>query len=135
MNHPVFLYDGHCGFCQRGVGFVLRHEWRPTLRFAAQQGGAGLRMLAAAGFDGPQETLVLAMPDGRVFTKSGAVVRLAMAMGGPWRLAGAALWLVPAPLRDWGYDIVARNRKRFFGTVDDACMVPNPAARARFLES
>ena len=42
------------------------------------------------------------------------------------------LVVVPRPLRDWVYDIVARNRYRWFGQRD-VCMVPTPELRARFL--
>jgi predicted DCC family thiol-disulfide oxidoreductase YuxK len=49
----------------------------------------------------------------------------------PWSLA-YGLIVVPRPLRDWVYDIVARNRYAWFGKRD-ACMVPTPDLRARFL--
>jgi predicted DCC family thiol-disulfide oxidoreductase YuxK len=45
----------------------------------------------------------------------------------------AGIRIVPRPVRDWGYDIVARNRYRWFGRTD-SCMVPTPELRARFIE-
>jgi predicted DCC family thiol-disulfide oxidoreductase YuxK len=41
--------------------------------------------------------------------------------------------VVPRPLRDWIYNLVARRRYRWFGKRE-ACMVPTPALRARFLD-
>jgi len=49
-----------------------------------------------------------------------------------WRWAGLLLW-IPRPLRDAGYDLVARNRYRIFGKYD-ACFVPDAAFRDRVLE-
>jgi predicted DCC family thiol-disulfide oxidoreductase YuxK len=42
--------------------------------------------------------------------------------------------LVPKPLRDAVYRFVARNRYRWFGR-QDACLVPAPEVRARFLDA
>jgi predicted DCC family thiol-disulfide oxidoreductase YuxK len=51
---------------------------------------------------------------------------------GPWKLMGL-MRIFPRALRDWGYDLVARNRYRWFGRVDE-CMVPTAELRARFIE-
>ena len=61
---------------------------------------------------------MLRRPDGRVFTKSGAVLRVAIELGWPWR-ALAVFLVVPPPLRDAVYDLVARHRRR--GLVGEAC--------------
>jgi predicted DCC family thiol-disulfide oxidoreductase YuxK len=49
-----------------------------------------------------------------------------------WRWARALL-LVPKPLRDAVYGLIARNRYRIFGKYD-ACMVPDANLRARVIE-
>jgi predicted DCC family thiol-disulfide oxidoreductase YuxK len=53
-------------------------------------------------------------------------------VGGLWTVAGTALWLIPLPLRDLGYNIIARIRYRLFGKRE-TCRIPTPAERARFL--
>ena len=69
-------------------------------------------VLADAGLPaGYGDSIVLRRADGRVFTKSGAALRVAIEIGGPWR-AVAAFLAVPPPLRDAAYDIVARHRRR-----------------------
>ncbi|MBZ5680744.1 MAG: DCC1-like thiol-disulfide oxidoreductase family protein [Acidobacteriia bacterium] len=52
---------------------------------------------------------------------------------GIWRLAGFLLQILPRPLRDWGYRLVARNRYRLFGRFE-TCMLPGPKDRDRFLD-
>lgn len=49
------------------------------------------------------------MQDGRLHSRSGAVLRVLFLLGWPWR-AAALLLLVPRPLRDWAYNAVARRR-------------------------
>jgi predicted DCC family thiol-disulfide oxidoreductase YuxK len=52
-------------------------------------------------------------------------------MGGWFRVL-KALRLLPRPLRDWVYDIVARNRYRWFGKVE-ACALLTPEQKSRLL--
>jgi predicted DCC family thiol-disulfide oxidoreductase YuxK len=68
----------------------------------------------------------------RVLTRSQAALRVARYLGGAWRL-----WLVfvvvPRPIRDWIYDLVARHRHRLMGTAE-GCVIPPADARERFLD-
>ncbi len=77
------------------------------------------------------KTFVL-MADGKAYVKSDAAIRLSRHFRGGWKLLGA-FRIIPRPIRDWAYDIVARNRYRWFGRFD-TCMVPTPELRARFIE-
>jgi predicted DCC family thiol-disulfide oxidoreductase YuxK len=78
-----------------------------------------------------RESIVL-LENGRAFTQSTAALRIIVALGFPWTLAGT-LMIVPRPLRDWAYAVVARNRYSWFGKRQ-ACMVPTPDLKRRFLE-
>jgi predicted DCC family thiol-disulfide oxidoreductase YuxK len=72
------------------------------------------------------------MDGGRVYTRSSAALRIAGGLRFPWSLARVQI-VVPRPLRDWVYDLVARHRYQWFGR-QDVCMIPTPELRARFLE-
>jgi predicted DCC family thiol-disulfide oxidoreductase YuxK len=61
-----------------------------------------------------------------------AVLRIARRLPFPWPLA-YALIVVPRPVRDWFYDLIARHRYRWFGKRDH-CMLPTPALRSRFID-
>jgi len=50
---------------------------------------------------------------------------------GAWKLLYLLL-VVPRPLRDNFYEIVAKNRYRWFGRKE-SCMLPSPEERKRFL--
>jgi predicted DCC family thiol-disulfide oxidoreductase YuxK len=128
---PVVLYDGTCGLCDRSVQLILRHDRRGRFRFAALQSDIGRALLEKHGLPVDALDTVVLVEDGRAWTKSSAALRIARRMDAPWP-ALRALTLVPRPVRDFFYDRVAKSRYRIFGRVD-ACMLPPPEVRARFL--
>ena len=126
------LYDGQCGLCERSVQFVLARDPRARFRFARLGSRAAERALAAAGHRGelPDSLILVQTKSTRV--RSAAALAIARRLRWPWPLL-SVFWLVPAPVRDWLYDRVARNRQRWFGAA--TCTVPAPAVRARFLDA
>jgi predicted DCC family thiol-disulfide oxidoreductase YuxK len=132
---PVLLYDGACGFCSAVVQTVLRRDRRRTLRFAALQGAHARDLLARHPELAGVDSLLWVEPSARgerVYVRSDAGLRLARYLAGPWYLA-LAVRLVPRLLRDSAYDVVARHRHRL-GARAEACFVPPPEVRARFLD-
>ncbi len=132
----LVLYDGVCGLCDRLVQFLLREDRGRVLTFAALQGetAAELRRRAPRleGVDSVVFVRDHGTARGRVFIRSRAVIEILAEIGGFWRLLSWPLRLVPPPLRDAGYDFVARNRYGWFGRFD-ACKLPTPEERARFV--
>ena len=134
---PVLLYDGVCGFCNKGVQRILRYDKRKTMFFAALQSDYGksiqTRHPELAGIDSLVfvEPLEFAYLE-RVFVRSDALLRVAGYLGGPWRLALAA-YIIPRSVRDYLYDQFAKRRYRWFGKYD-SCLLPQPEVRARFLD-
>lgn len=131
MPHPVILYDGVCGLCDRSVRFVLRHDHAGRFRFAPLQGEFAARALARHGRDAADLDTVYLLDGERLLAKSDAVCAILDALGGAWRLL-ALLRVLPRALRDRAYDAVAGNRYRWFGRFD-ACALPPPHLRERFL--
>ena len=84
-----------------------------------------------AGLDPEDARTFVLVSEGNAYVKSDAALRVARFLRMPWRLI-AMLRVVPRPLRDLVYDIVARNRYRWFGR-SDTCIVPSEAIRARFV--
>jgi len=125
------LFDGVCNLCNGFVQFVIARDPAGRFRFAPLQSDAARRLLG--GRDAPQEwpDSIVLVEDGGVFTRSTAALRVARGLSFPWPLAYAFVG-VPRPLRDWVYDIVARNRHRWFGRRD-VCMLQTPELLARFI--
>lgn len=128
---PIVFFDGVCGLCNSSVDFVLRHDRRGRLRFAPLQGEMAARLLPAA--DRENLGSLVLWSEGHTFRRSTAVVRILWQLGGFWTIPAACLWLIPAPLRNGGYRLVAALRYRLFGKKE-TCRLPTPEERGRFLD-
>jgi len=134
---PVLLYDGTCGFCAESVQTVLRHDRRRTLRFASLQGAFGTEVRARHPELAGADTVVWVELGSterseRVLLRSDAALRVAAYLGGWFHLARVAA-VLPRPVRDAAYNLVARHRHQLTGEASH-CLVPAPDARARFLD-
>ena len=134
----IVFYDGVCGLCNRLNQFLLRRDHDARIRFAALQSPIARQLLAAHGLDPADLDTVYVMADWRagterVLSRSKAVLHALDQLGGPWRALAMAGGLVPSPLSDLLYRVVARNRYRIFGRFD-ACQIPPPGGRERFLD-
>lgn len=130
-DDDVILYDGVCIFCSRWVRFVATRDAARRFRFTAIQSPYGTRLARAFGIDPANPDTNAVIHGGTAHMKSeGALTVLGELPG--WRWARALL-MVPRPLRDAVYNLVARNRYRIFGRYDE-CFVPDADMRARVLE-
>ena len=120
-----------CKLCTGAVAFILRHERDQRLRFAPLQSAAGKRLLERFGIDPAQMNTFVVIAEGRAYVRSDAAIRLARFLSGGWRLLGV-LRIIPRPVRDYVYDVVARNRYHWFGRRE-TCMAPTPGLARRFL--
>jgi predicted DCC family thiol-disulfide oxidoreductase YuxK len=130
-DDDVILYDGVCVFCSRWVRFVAARDADRRFRFTAIQSGYGTRLAQAFGIDPHDPDTNAVVHGGKVFFKSDAALAVLGALPG-WGWV-RALRLVPKPLRDAVYNLVARNRYRIFGKYE-ACFVGDPGFRDRVME-
>ena len=128
---PVLLFDGVCNLCNGTVSFVLKRDKRGAVLFAPLQSAAGQHYLKRFGLDAAEFASLVLVEGERHYQRSEAALRLLRALGWPYKVL-YALTLIPRPVRDFAYDWIARNRYRWFGKRD-ACMLPAPDIRARFL--
>jgi len=136
-TESLILFDGVCGLCNKFVQYVLNHDPNGRFRFASLQSELAHEILGRHGKDPALlKTIYLirnpGRPDEKVFTKSAAALRVIGELSGA--ASGLKLFLiVPAPLRDLGYDMVAAVRYQVFGK-HDVCPMPTAADRERFLD-
>lgn len=128
---PVVLFDGVCNLCNGTVNFLIRHNKKRNLRFAALQSVAGQTLLAKHGL--PQESVAtfFFFDHGKIYNRSSAALKVASHLSWYWQWT-QVFWLVPIVLRDGIYNLVAKNRYRWFGKKAQ-CTVPSPEVRTRFL--
>jgi predicted DCC family thiol-disulfide oxidoreductase YuxK len=129
----ILFYDGHCGLCHRAVKFVLRHDRSAAFRFAPLQGSTFVETIPPEKRDLLPDSVVLFTSDGRLLTRSDAFIYIFRRLGGAWAALGAISVIVPRPIRDVVYGVIARIRYSIFGRREDLCPVVPESLRKRFL--
>jgi len=126
---PILFFDGECNLCNSSVQFVIRHDKKKQFLFGTLQSESGKDALKALGDKAP-DSIVL-FYKGRYYVRSGAVLRVCKLLGGAWSLLYVFV-IVPRFISDAIYDLVSRNRYKWFGKRSE-CMVPTPELKGRFL--
>jgi predicted DCC family thiol-disulfide oxidoreductase YuxK len=137
-SNPIILYDGVCALCNQVVQFVLQHDSQDRFRFASLQSDFAARVLRLHGaapedLDTMYVVLDYGVPEEHLVFRSEAAIVILRELGSGWNVLAGALRILPGWLRNWGYNLVARNRYRTFGKYD-VCPIPNQKDRHRFVD-
>jgi predicted DCC family thiol-disulfide oxidoreductase YuxK len=127
----IVLFDGVCNFCNSSVNFIIEHDKAGYFKFAPIQSETGEELIAKHGITTADTDSVIVVENDRAYTYSSAALRIAKQLDGIWSWSYAFI-IVPKPIRDLAYRVFAKHRYRLFGR-QDACMMPTPEIRARFL--
>jgi predicted DCC family thiol-disulfide oxidoreductase YuxK len=128
-SRALFVFDGTCVLCSGGAAFVMRHDRQARVNFTPARSSLGQALYRHYAVDW-NETYLL-VEGGRAYTATAGYLRLCAVLGGTWHLLRAGA-IVPEQWRDAGYALVARNRYRWFGTVEH-CTLLTPEQRERLL--
>jgi predicted DCC family thiol-disulfide oxidoreductase YuxK len=129
--NPIVLFDGVCNFCSSVVRFAISGDPDGIFRFTSLQSDAGQFFLNKFGLSTDDFDSFVLIEGDRFFLRSTAVLRLCKKLKGLWPLV-YLLIIIPTPIRDFIYNIVARNRYRWFGKKKE-CFIPSADIRNRFL--
>lgn len=130
-SNPVLLFDGVCNLCSSSVQFVLNRNKKENVLFAPLQSEFGSKKLQESDLPADYTSSLILLENGQVYVKSDAALRLAKHLNGVWKFASVFL-IVPRPIRDAIYDVVAKYRYGWFGKKD-VCWIPEAKWRSRFL--
>ena len=130
-NRAIILFDGVCHLYTSTVQFIIKRDPNGYFTFASLQSEIGRQLLEEYGLQPDALDTFVLVEGSRCFTRSDAALRVAQHLSGGWSLV-RVLSLIPKPVRDWGYTVIARNRYRWFGT-HETCMLPSRDILDRFL--
>ncbi len=135
-GRALLLFDGVCALCNGVVQFLLKHDRQEKLRYAPLQSALGREILDRLGIhtfpDGVMLLTDALTPQERLYQRSDAVAAALTLLAQPWRLLGRLVKLVPRPLREFGYGVIARLRYRILGRYD-TCPLPPLDQRRKLL--
>jgi len=130
-DRPIIIFDGYCALCSGWANFVLRHDRRSVFRLLRAQSTLGHSLYVHYGLDPDDYETNILIADGRALFKSESSIRMLEGLGWPWKLA-AVFRILPRVVRDPMYNLIARNRLRFFGKRA-TCYLPQKQYADRFL--
>lgn len=128
----VILFDGICNLCNGFVLFIIDRDPKFNYMFSSLQSDYGKEMIKNYALNEKSLNTVVFIQNGKVFTKSSAVLKIAKSLKFPWFLISIFL-IFPKFLRDWVYDFVAKNRYKWFGKQKE-CRMPTSEIKSRFIE-
>lgn len=127
----VILFDGVCNFCNSSVQFIIKRDPQGIYQFTSLQSEVGQKLLKDHEVPVELDSFIY-IEDEKIYFKSTAALKVFRNLKGLWKLLYIFI-IVPRPLRDVVYGVIARNRYKWFGKRD-ACMIPSPEQRKRFLD-
>ncbi len=127
----ILLFDGVCNLCNGFVKFVIKRDRKAKFQFAALQSESAKEILKKFSLLTDDFESFVYISDGRCYLKSSAALHVAKDLGGFWRLFYIFI-IIPKFMRDFLYSLIAKTRYKIFGKRD-ACMVPAPDMKQRFL--
>ncbi|SHG55007.1 thiol-disulfide oxidoreductase DCC family protein [Ornithinibacillus halophilus] len=126
----IILFDGVCNFCNSSVQFIIKRDPKGLYKYASLQSDIGQELLKSHQIPNDLNSFIF-IEDGNVYFKSTAALRVCWNLKGFWKFAYMFI-VVPKPIRDVVYNIIAKNRYRWFGKREQ-CMIPSQDIRNRFL--
>jgi predicted DCC family thiol-disulfide oxidoreductase YuxK len=130
-DQKILFFDGVCGLCDQFITFMVDADRKNVLKFSTQQGEAFQATEVRNLITKEMGDSIFYFRQGKIYSKSTAVLTALSDMGGVWKLA-LFFKIIPRPIRDVIYGLVAKNRYKIFGKKE-TCRIPTPEERAKFL--
>lgn len=128
----IVLFDGVCNLCNSGVQFIIKKDKRNLFKFAPLQSAFGQELLKKYQIStASMDTFVYVNKD-KAYIKSTAALKIAKELKRGWQIFYVFI-IIPTFLRNFIYDLIAKNRYRWFGKKE-SCMVPTPELKAKFFD-
>ena len=130
-DKPIIVFDGHCVLCSGFANFGIRHDTSQKLRLLAAQSELGEALYAHFGLKPDDYSTNLLIEKDRVRVKSDGTIAMFAYLGWPWKALNIGR-ILPRAVADFIYNIIARNRLKWFGR-QELCYLPSAEDKSRFL--
>ena len=113
-QNPILLFDGDCKICNFWVQFIQKRKPKNKFKYIPLESDKGQTNLTNFNVSSSIDSIVFIW-NNKAYIKSNAAFQILKQFNVWWRFL-LIFWIVPRPIRDWGYDFIAKNRHRFFVT-------------------
>lgn len=132
QDKKIILFDGVCNLCDASVQYIIKHDKKDAFRFVSLQSELGEKIINYIGVDRSKtDSIVVYDPRIAYYTKAEATLIIAKELGG-WISLLSIFSILPTFIQNFGYDIVAKNRYKWYGKKE-SCMLPTPEISSKFL--
>ncbi|MEH7503592.1 thiol-disulfide oxidoreductase DCC family protein [Neobacillus drentensis] len=127
----IILFDGVCNLCNHSVKFIIKRDSFDYFKFASIQGETGQALLKKYGLKGDLDSFIV-IENEKAYVKSSAALLVCSKLDGAFKML-KIFRILPPFFRDFLYDLVAKNRYKWFGK-EESCLLPSPEWKQRFLD-
>lgn len=116
VSNTIIFFDGECLLCDKWVRFLRRAQLENSFEFAHIASDFAKPLIIEHKLENIDSVIVI--QGGRAYIKSQAVLKIIALLRWQYRWLYIGV-VVPRFIRDWLYDIIARNRQKWFGTSSE----------------
>ncbi|WP_456424654.1 thiol-disulfide oxidoreductase DCC family protein [Lutibacter sp.] len=131
-NKLIILFDGVCNLCNSSVNFIIKHDTKEQFLFASLQSDAAKEILLQFSTKKLTVDSIMLIEGKNIYEKSSAILQISKHLNSGYKVLYGFI-IIPKFIRDWVYDIIAKNRYKWFGKKEK-CMIPTPEIKNRFIE-
>lgn len=127
----ILLFDADCILCNKSVQYILKHDSKKIFQFASLQSDFGQKFLEKHNFPQNVYATVIYVKGDSIYIKSSAAIRAFASLNSLFKPFILAL-IIPVPIRDLVYNLIAKNRKHFFKN-QTSCLIPSEELKKRMI--
>ncbi len=130
QQKPIIFFDGVCNLCNGAINFIIDRDKKGYFKFAPLQSSIAENYIPQSVIE--KTDSIILWNSGQLYSKSTAALKISRHMDGAWK-GLYAFMIIPRFIRDFVYEIIAKNRYKWFGKRD-SCRMPTKDIKNRFLE-
>ncbi len=129
----IVIFDGICVFCNGAVNFIINRDPGNIFAFSPMQSEVAQSLIKKHHASNEILNTLILIKKGRCYLRTDATLEISKDLAGYWYLLNI-FKIIPRPVRDFLYTLLARNRYNLFGRLS-SCMVPTENVKKRFMIS
>ncbi|MDH5476216.1 MAG: thiol-disulfide oxidoreductase DCC family protein [Cyclobacteriaceae bacterium] len=119
----TILFDGVCNLCNGATNFIINRDKEEIFHFVPLQSEKGAFLLKKYMLPPYELNTIILLDNDKAYIKSTAILKIVRHLSGAWPFL-FGLMIIPRFIRDNCYDIIAKNRYKWFGK-SKACKIPS----------
>ena len=131
INKSVILFDGYCNLCNSQVNSILRFDSKKFFYFSNLDSSFSKKVIKENKVESLEGKTIILYHNNKIIIKSNAAIKIAYLLGGFFKIF-IIFKILPNFIRDGIYDVISRNRYRWFGK-SDSCYIPKKEILDRFI--